>query len=212
MQKIVVLGAGGHAKSVIDTIEAQGKYEIAGIVDKSNQQVCYKKYKVIGSDSDLQDIYLSGVQRAFIAVGFLGKSNLREQLYDRLKNIGFGIPIIIDDTATVARNVTIGEGTYIGKGSVINTDAYIGKMCIVNTGVIIEHESRINDYTHVAVGAVLCGGVQVGRMSLIGANATVIQNLKIGNRCIVGAGTVITKNMGDNEMRYGSKCLNSPGD
>ena len=75
MQKIVVLGAGGHAKSVIDTIEAQRKYEIAGIVDKSNQQDCYKKYKVIGSDSDLQDIYLSGVQRAFIAVGFLGKSD-----------------------------------------------------------------------------------------------------------------------------------------
>ena len=143
--------------------------------------------------------------------GEIGRTNINFAPFIPVKNIGFGIPIIIDDTATVERNVTIGEGTYIGKGSVINTDAYIGKMCIVNTGAIIEHESRINDYTHVAVGAVLCGGVQVGRMSLIGANATVIQNLKIGNRCIVGAGTVITKNMGDNEMRYGSKCLNSPG-
>lgn len=211
MRKIVVLGAGGHAKSVIDTIEAQGKYEIVGIVDKSRQRNSCKKYKVIGDDDDLQDIYISGIQSAFIAVGFLGKSNLRERLYDKLISIGYEIPTIVDNTAKIAKEVFIGEGSYIGKGSVINTDSYIGKMCIVNTGAIIEHGSRINDYTHVAVGAVLCGGVCIGKMSLIGANATVIQNLKIGNKCIVGAGTVITKDMGDSEMRYGNKCVNLSG-
>lgn len=211
MQKIVILGAGGHAKSIIDTIEVQQRYEIVGIVDKTNQRSVCKKYRIMGDDSELNNIFCSGTHNAFIAIGFLGKSDIREKLYCKLKKIGFQLPAIVDNTAKIADGVVIGEGTYIGKGSIVNTDSHVGRMCIVNTGAIIDHECYIDDYTHVAVGAVLCGGVHVGRTVLIGANATLLQGLNIGNHCIVGAGTVITKNMRDSEMKYGNKCIEIKG-
>ncbi len=204
MEDIVLVGIGGHAKGIVDTIEKQDKYHIVGFVDKTSEKKHYKGYEVIGDDSDLETIFLrNGVKKAFISIGYMGNSNVRAELYERLKRIGYHLPVIIDQTAAVAENVQIEEGTFIGKNAVVNADAKIGRMCIINDGAIIEHDCSVGDFSHVAVGAVVCGMSKIGEQSFVGANATVIQCVDVGNFVTIGAGTVVLSDIKDNATACG---------
>lgn len=190
MEDIVLVGYGGHAKSVADSIKRQNKYNIVGYTDiKDNGVEC----NYLGSDDSLQEIFDSGIKNAAICLGFLGKGTIRERLYSELKRIGFELPVIQDPTAIVSDNSIIDEGTFIGKNAIINAEAHVGKCCIINTCSIIEHECTVNDFTHIAVGTVLCGQVTVGRACLVGANATVIQCLSIPDNTIISAGEVMRR-------------------
>lgn len=202
MEQILILGGGGHASSLADILERENKYKIAGYVVNAQKDSCSMDYPIIGTDDDLQKLYQSGVKNAVIGVGYLGKPGLREKLYERLKKIGFYLPIICDPSAIASEHVKIGEGTSIGKGAIINAGAEIGKMCIINTGAIIEHDCIVEDFSHISVGSVLCGGVRIGEASFVGANATVIQEKRIGNHCIIGAGTTVRKSVEDNCMAW----------
>ena len=196
MEKILILGMGGHAKSLVDAIEREQKYEIAGyIVNDCNDTEADILYPILGNDDDLPELFLQGIHNAAIGIGFLGRSNLRSVLYSRLKEIGYNLPVVCDPSAIIASDVPIGEGTFIGKGAILNTASRVGKMCIVNTGAIIEHDCQIDDFSHISVGTVLCGGVSIGTEVFVGANATVIQGRKVANGCIVGVGEVIKKNV-----------------
>ncbi len=204
MEDIVLVGMGGHAKGIVDTIEKQKKYHIVGFVDTSSKQNTYKGYEVIGNDSDLENIFSKeGVNAAFITIGYLGQSQIRIKLYENLKRIGYHLPVIIDPTAAVAENAHIEEGTYIGKNAVVNADSSIGKLCIINDGAIIEHDCKVGDFSHVAVGTVVCGMSQIGAQSFIGANATVIQCVTVGNYVTIGAGAVVLSDVKDNSTVYG---------
>lgn len=202
MEEILILGGGGHAASLADILERENKYKIAGYVINESQVSCSIDYPVIGTDDELLNLYQSGIRNAVIGIGYLGKSVLREKLYEHLKEIGFSLPVICDPSAIVSEHVEIGEGTSIGKGVIINAGAEIGKMCIINTGAIIEHDCIVEDFAHISVGGVLCGSVRVGKASFVGANATVIQEKKIGKQCIIGAGTTVRKSLEDNCMVY----------
>lgn len=188
LEDIVLIGFGGHAKSVADCIKRQGKYRIAGYTDMSIHET---EYEYLGSDNQLEHIYMSGIKNAFVCIGYLGKGCLRENLYIQLKKIGFYLPIIADPSAIIAESATIGEGTFIGKNAVINSEAYIGRMAIINTMALIEHECVVGDFAHIAVAAVLCGQVEVGNAAFVGANATVIQNMVVNSNQIVPAGATI---------------------
>lgn len=196
MEKIILIGSGGHSKSVIDTIERSGAFEIAGYIDASDaEKSSYRVYHHIGSDSDLRSIYNSGIKYAFICIGYLGKGNVRDKIYGELKTIGYILPNIIDDTALVARDVIMGDGIFIGKNAVVNANAKLGRMSIINTATIVEHDCSIGEYTHIAVSAVICGGTSIGSHCLVGANATIIQALSICNNVIIGAGTTVSKSI-----------------
>ena len=205
MEKIIILGKGGHASSMIDAIERFGEYEIAGYIINEDVEIEDEKYPIIGKDEDLAKIYQNGIHNAAIGIGFLGKGVLRNKLYRKLKEIGYSLPIISDPTAIISKKADIHEGTFIGKGAIVNAGAQIGKMCIINTGAIVEHDCRISDFSHIAVGAVLCGEVNIGKNTLVGANATVIQGKSIGNGCIVGAGETVIQNVEDNKVIYQTK-------
>lgn len=196
MEDVVLIGFGGHAKSVVDTIEQQGKFHIVGFVDIDQEnKKAYRGYRVIGNDDNLYEIYESGVKNAVVTIGYMGHGDIRKKIYMKLKQIGFNLPNIIDNTAVIASDASIDEGTFIGKGAVINSNTHIGKMCIINTNAVVEHDCNIDEYTHVAVGAVICGGTKIGKSTLVGANATIIQMLEIGDKVIVGAGTVVLKDI-----------------
>lgn len=198
-EKLLLLGHGGHAKSLIDSIEAAGIYEIAGLIDNGMRtNTGYRGYKVVGCDEELKELFRSGIHCACIGVGFLGEGNARNRLYTCLKEIGYTLPVIIDPSAVLAKDVKIGEGTFIGKGAMINADTQIGKMVIVNTAAVIEHDCFIGDFCHVAVAGTICGTVRMGKNVFIGANATVIQGIRIGDNALIGAGTVVVKNVGEN--------------
>ena len=204
MEDIILLGLGGHAHSVVDSIEQSGKYNIVGFLDTEEMRgKRYKDYCVLDTDDALQKYFDRGLRNAFVTIGFMGHGIVRNRLYQRLKDIGYILPNIIDRTAVLSENVILEEGIFVGKKAVINANAVIKKMCIINTGAIVEHDCRINSFSHIAVGTVLCGGVLVGEQTFIGANATVIQEKIIGKHCIIGAGTIVNKNVQDYVIRYG---------
>lgn len=204
MEDIILLGIGGHAHSVVDSIEQLGMYRIVGFLDiKEKQDEEYKGYHVIGTDDMLENYYQKGIKNAFVTIGYLGEGNIREKLYKELKRIGYKIPNIIDKSAIVANDVHLGEGNFVGKQCVINANAEIGNMCIINTGAIVEHDCYIGDMTHIAVGTLLCGQAIVGSNTLIGAGAIVRQGINIGTHVIIGAGMTITKNVKNNIKKYG---------
>lgn len=204
MEDIILLGIGGHAHSVVDSIEQLGQYRIIGFLDvKEKQDEEYKGYHVIGTDDMLENCYQKGIKNAFVTVGYLGEGNIREKLYKELKRIGYMIPNIVDKNAIVASDVRLGEGNFVGKQCVINANAEIGSMCIVNTGAIVEHDCYVGDMTHIAVGTLLCGQVTVGSNTLIGAGTVVRQGVNIGTHVIIGAGMTITKDVKNNIKKYG---------
>lgn len=188
MEDIILVGYGGHAKSVADCIERQGIFRIAGYTDIEKHK---SVYKYLGTDQVLKDCYKYGIRNAAICVGYLGRGCTREKLFDNLKTIGYNLPVIKDPSAIISSSVTIGEGTFIGKGAIINAEAFIGRMVIINSMALIEHECAVDDFSHIAVSAVLCGQVSVGRAAFVGANATVIQGMKIYPHQIVPACEVI---------------------
>lgn len=185
-----MVGYGGHAKSVADCIERQGKYTIIGYTDNNLAQ---SPYTYLGTDDVLADYRTKGVRNACITIGYLGKGDLRERIYKNLKSLDYELPIIVDPSAIIAETATIGEGSFVGKAAIINAEAKIGKMCIVNTKSLIEHECVVGDFTHVAVGAVLCGQVDIGNSSFVGANATIIQGIQMPEGSFVPAGEVVRR-------------------
>lgn len=188
MEDIVLVGFGGHGKSVADCIRRMGKYNIVGYTDKECRNT---EYKYLGTDNKLLEIHSRGVENAVVCIGYLGKGNVRENVYCMLKDIGYKLPVISDPSAIIAETASIGEGTFIGKNAVINAEAKIGKMVIINSMALIEHECIVEDYAHIAVAAVTCGQVKIGYAAFVGANSTIIQNRIIGQREIIPAGVTI---------------------
>lgn len=194
MEDIILVGYGGHAKSVADCIERANNYRIIGYTDLKS---CESRYPYLGPDSYLEKYLKRGVRNAVISIGYMGKGDLRERLYQQMKMMGFVFPVIVDPSAIISETARIGEGVFVGKGAVINAGVKIGKMCIINTGALVEHDCIVDDFTHVAVRGVLCGGVHAGRSSFIGANATVLQNMNLPDCSLAPAGQVIRKNKQD---------------
>lgn len=188
MKDIVLVGFGGHAKSVADCIEREGKFHIIGYTDIEEHA---SRYKYLGNDDVLKTVFDEGVKNAAIGIGYMGKGNLRNKIYERLKMIGFHMPVIADPSSVISESAQIGEGTFIGKGAVVNAEAIIGKMAIINTKALVEHECVVGDFAHIAVAAVLCGQVKVGEAAFVGANTTVIQCREIEPQQIVPAGVTI---------------------
>ena len=207
MEDIILLGGGGHCKSVIDTINSLGKYNIVGILDVEDK-IGTKVYniEVIGTDDELANHYINGVQNAFISLGSIGDTRVRRKLNNNIKDIGMKLPSIIDPTAILAEDIKVGEGSFVGKGVILNSDINIGVNCIINSGVIVEHDCIIDDYVHIAPGSTLSGGVTIGSDSHIGTNATIIQNIVIGENTIIGAGSVVVEDIGNNKKAYGNPC------
>lgn len=204
-KKLVLIGGGGHCKSVLDAIYSAGMYsEIvitdAGIPGSSAVLGC----RVEGTDKELPGLYEKGFRHAFITIGNIKDTTIRRKAYEMAKEIGFIFPTIADPSAVIASSSQIGKGVFIGKNAVVNADAVIGDMAIINTAAIIEHDCRIGEFSHIAVGAALCGGVEMGNDVFAGANATIIQGVKIGMNSVIGAGSIILNDVPENSTIVGT--------
>lgn len=205
MKKLLLVGSGGHCKSVLDCLNLSGEYDELGIVSNDlPQATLFCGQTVVGSDHDLEQLYQRGYTDAFIAVGSVGDVRIRVRLANLVKSMGFSLPCIVDPSAVVSNAVVLGVGVFIGKNAVINTHTLLGDCCILNTGCIVEHDCTVGAFAHISPGAVLCGTVAVGYNSHIGANATVLQGITIGNDVIVGAGSVVTKSIECNVKGFGN--------
>ena len=203
-KKILLIGGGGHCRSVLDSVLSMETYADVGIVD--NVDSTFLGIPIVGTDDDLPKLKERGWTDAFITVGSVGNTQLRRRLYRMVKGLGMAVPAIIDSSATVARSTEIAEGVYIGKRAVINTAGRIGTCAIINTGAIVDHDCVIGDFSHISPGTTLCGQVYVGNDTHIGAGSVVRQQISIGHDVLIGAGSVVVKNIQDTVKAYGNPC------
>lgn len=188
-EKIVLIGGGGHCHSVIDVIEVTNKYEIIGIVDiKENIGKKVLDYEVIACDDDLKTIFET-CKNAIITVGQIESNKIRVKIYNKLKQIGFNLPVIISPLAYVSKHSVIEEGTVIMHHSLINANVKIGKNCIINTKALIEHDCVVEDNCHISTASVINGGVIVKENSFFGSNATSKQGIEING--FIKAGSLV---------------------
>jgi sugar O-acyltransferase (sialic acid O-acetyltransferase NeuD family) len=189
MEKIILIGGGGHCKSCIDVIEQEGRFEIAGIIDKA-ELIGTKVlgYEVIGSDDDLNR-FSQTYKFALIAVGQIQSSKVRIKLFKLLKDIGFELPVVISPKAYISRHAKVEEGTIVMHDVFINADARIGKNCIINTKALIEHDAVVEDNCHISTGAIINGGTVVRSHMFYGSNATSKEYVEVSS--FVKAGSVV---------------------
>ncbi len=204
---ILLIGGGGHAKGIIDSLRDSQEFKVLGILDvKERKGEQINGIEIIGCDEELPYYYSQGIKYVFVAMGSVGSPVKRMNLYHQAKRLGYIIPNIIDSTAIISTDVRMEEGNYVGKGAIINVGTQIKSNCIINTGAIIDHDCTICDFVHIAPGATLCGGVTVGKATHIGANTTIIQYKQIGSNSLVGAGSVVVTDIGSNVKAYGNPC------
>lgn len=202
MKKIILIGAGGHCKVLIDIIKSTNEYEIIGITD-NNSKGTVLDIPIIGDDSILDSIYNQGVDYAFIAIGALNNINIRNNIYTNLKSIGFKIPVLIHKCAMISQYSDIGEGTCVMAGAMVNPGVKIKRNCIINTGSVIDHDCIIQDNVHISPNVSIAGGVNIGSNSHIGIGSSIIEKINIGNNVTIGAGSVVIDDIKDFALAVG---------
>lgn len=191
--RIVVLGAGGHATVVLDLLALVAPAAVIGLLDVKpalwNTQIL--SIPVLGGDEWLRRLYQDGVRQAVIGVGSTKDLGPRRRLYELARREGFAMFPAIHPTAVVAPSVEMGDGPTIMAGAVVNACARLGANVLVNTGAIVEHECVVSDHAHVATGARLAGRVHIGVGVHVGLSACIREGIRIGDGAVVGAGAVV---------------------
>ncbi len=190
---VIGLGAGGHARVLIEALRLGDTYEVIGLLDRNPglDGTDVLGVPVLGTDDDLPGL-AKKVPHFMIGLGSTGFAITRVRLYETAIGLGM-LPVrVIHPSALISPSATLAEGTTVLAGAILNACVVLGVDVIVNTGAILEHDSTIGDHVHIATGARLCGGVRVGREAHVGAGATILQGIHIGEQAIVGAGACVT--------------------
>lgn len=205
MTKVIGLGAGGHARVIIDILRMIGGFEIAGLLDQDERLwgTDVLGVEVLGDDSLLSEIHERGIRSAFIGLGSIKNAEPRRHLYEAARASGFELVRAIHPRAIVAESATIGDGPMVMAGAIVNPAARIGSNVIINTGAIVEHDCVIGDHSHIATGARLGGAVKVGERSHVGLGASIREGIRVGDGAIVGAGAVVIEDVPDRTVVVG---------
>ncbi|WP_418603861.1 acetyltransferase [Hwangdonia sp.] len=201
---IVIIGASGHAKVIIDIIEKLNQYTIVGLID-SFKPIGTKlfNYKIIGRKEHIPELKKThNFNKGIIAIG---DNWARKKNHEKITTIDPGFEFIsaIHPNAVIGKNVNIGKGTVILAGVIINSDATVGEFCIINTKASLGHDSEIKKYSSLGPNATVGGHVSIKTCTYIAMSATIIQSIKIGKHSIVGSGALIVRDVPDFSMVYG---------
>ena len=192
---IIIIGAGGHSKVIIDIIRELGNYNIVGIYD-DNKTGYFSGIKIIGKIAEIDN-----KKNEYFIIG-IGNDKIRKKIAEEYNQLKWAT--LIHPKTIIAKTATIKEGTVVCAGAIIQTEVEVGKHCIINTNCSIDHESIIGDYCSICPSSTICGQVKVGESSFIGANSTIIQTIEIGKECIIGAGSVVIRNIPNNSKVVGN--------
>ena len=185
---LLLIGCGGHARSLIDVVESSGRWHVLGLVglpEQVGENVL--GYPVLGCDQDLSSLR-EQCAHALLAVGQIGLAPQRQRLGDELRRSEFGLPVVISGRAHVSRHAQLGVGTSVGHGAIVNAGACVGDHCILNSNALIEHDAVIEDYCHISTGALVNGGAKIGTGSFIGSGAVLREGLSLPPQTIISAG------------------------
>lgn len=193
-KSLILIGGGGHCKACIDVIEQEGRYAIAGILDKEaliGTEVL--GYPIIGTDEKI--ISLAAKHSFLVSVGQIKKTTTRLAIFAKLKTADAQIATIVSPRAYLSPHATIGSGSIIMHGATINAGATIGNNCIINTHALVEHDAVIHDHCHIATGAIINGGAEIGAGTFIGSRAMIREGITIGTEVIVGGGIAVLQDI-----------------
>lgn len=201
MENIIIIGASGHAKVIIDIIEKQGKYNIIGLLDDSPDKkgTDFLGYKIIGNVAENIARFNSGI----VAIG---DNYTRYLVVNKIKSLNpaFAFVSAIHPYTAIAKKVSIGCGTVAMAGVIINNDTAVGEHCILNTKASVGHDNKIGDYVTVGPGATLGGNITVGDFSNISIGANIKHGISIGKETVIGAGATLLNDTPDNVVAYGT--------
>ena len=205
MKPLILVGGGGHCKSVIEAAESAG-YSILGVLDMPEEvgkEIL--STKVIGTDDDIQT-YVDKAEFV-ITVGFIKNPAVRIKLYNRIKASGGKLATVIASTAYVSKYATFGEGTVVLHHAFVNADAKVGCNVILNNFVNIEHDAVIGDQCHISTGAMVNGECKVGERCFIGSQSVWANCITVGDDIIVGAGSVVRKSIFEKGIYAGNPAI-----
>ncbi|WP_126428727.1 acetyltransferase [Brevibacillus marinus] len=193
MKKVIVIGGGGHAKVLIDTLQAL-LIPIIGFTDINDKSETVLGVPFLGSD---EQIYRYSPEEVALVngLGAVGDASLRQNLFETFQQAGYRFATVVHPSAVVSRHTQLGEGVQVMAKAVIQPGTVIGANTIVNTGALLDHDCAVGMHVHVAPGATVCGQVSIGDQVHVGAGATILQGLKIGQGSVVGAGAVVTRSV-----------------
>jgi len=190
-QKLIIVGAGGNSKVILDSIFAREQIlgeelEIVGFLDDD----CTKKemggYPILGDLSKIEDF---SDEKNIAFIDGIGANSMRKNLYEKYLSASWYT--LVHPSAILGSHVELGEGTVVMPGVIINVDTKIGKKSLINTGAILEHDNKIDDFVHIASGVTTAGNVHIGELTMLGTGTKVIQGVRIGQSTMIGAGSVI---------------------
>ncbi len=201
--RLLVIGAGGHARVIIALVRRTASWEIAGVLDRTlpASPELIDDVVVVGTLDMAADFFQNGVHHAVLAVG---DNAARAALYDRFSKVGFAFPILRHPTSLVEDNVRLGEGSVICAGAIIGAQVVIGRNVIVNSGAILDHETEVGDHAHIAPGCRVAGRVTIGEGAMLGIGTCVRDRIRIGAYSLVGAGSVVVDDIPAGVVAYGN--------
>lgn len=203
-KEIILIGGGGHCKSIIDVIEAADQFTVAGIVDVPDKKgSTLLGYPVIAHDLELPDLARK-FRYFFITIGQIKDYQARRRQYEVLKNLGLELPVLISPYARVSRHATLGEGTVVMHHALVNADASVGVNCIINSGAVIEHDARVGQQCHVSTGAIINGGAELGEGCFMGSRSVMYQGVHVKSDSLIAAGSVVTRSLTEGRIFSGN--------
>jgi len=200
---LIVLGAGGHAKVLIDALRLSSQRVLFVVdADPTRHGQSVAGVPIRGGD----ELVLSHAPDEVLLVHGLGSTRQcddRCRLFERMKQHGYRFAQVVHPASVISPSATLGEGAQIFAGAVIQADCTLEENVLVNTNASVDHDCRIGSHSHVGPGATLSGGVRVGKGTHIGAGATIVQGRTIGARVLIGAGAVVVTDIPDGATAYG---------
>jgi sugar O-acyltransferase (sialic acid O-acetyltransferase NeuD family) len=205
MDNIVIIGSSGHAKVLIDIVEQEGRYKIAGLLDR------YRKvgeqtlgYRVLGQEENLPQ--LTKIHSLTGAIVAIGDNFIRSKVTARVREVCPDLPFVtaIHPKATIAKDVSVGEGTVIMAGVTINPCCLIGRFCILNTNSSLDHDSVMEDFSSLAPRVTAGGNCRIGGYSAVSIGTVLIHGIHIGEHTVIGAGSTVLKNLDSFKLAYGT--------
>lgn len=203
MNPIIVYGAGGHGKVVIDAIttfeSSLTDVQILGVIDDNEalHGSKYFGYTVLGGFAELQKYDENRTFKNYRLIVAIARNDIRRNIYSKVSQLSCELITVIHPSAQIARDVTIGPGSMIMAASVLNPGVVLGTGVVINTGAIIEHDCVIHDFVHVGPGAIFAGAVEIGEDSFVGIGACVLPSVCIGKGVTVAAGSVVIRDVPD---------------
>lgn len=205
MYPTILLGAGGHAKVVIEILRETHRYRPVGCLGQPPEG-CQELIgvPVLGNDDLLGDLRRQGIEHAFVAIG---DNRLRQLLIDKVRRAGFQLVNAISRQASVSASAVLGEGIAIMPGAHVGTETRLEDGVILNTRSVVDHDGVLGECVHIGPGAILAGSVTVGAQAFVATGSSVIPHMRIGARSIVGAGSVVVRDIPADVVAYGSPAL-----